>query len=231
VSRILVVEDDLQIQRLLGLNLTARGYEVSLASTGGRALELASKDDLDLVILDLGLPDLDGVDVIRALRAHTAIPIIVLSARQSSTDKVQALDLGANDYVSKPFDVAELLARVRAATRGHDAGSPTRQVMLGPCVVDLVAKTVERSGSAHGVEKVHLTKTEWHLLELLLRNPGRLLTHRELLTALRGDPDYTDSSYVRIYMGQLRRKLELDPSRPRHLITESGMGYRFQPDL
>jgi two-component system KDP operon response regulator KdpE len=193
------------------------------AGDGTTALTLAAGGDVDVVVLDLGLPDIDGLDVIRALRKVSVVPILVLSARATSGDTVTALDLGADDYVTKPFDVHELLARLRAATRRAQRDA-TEVIAIGPVLVDLAAKVALRDD-----EPVHLTPTEWHLLEILLRNPGRLITQARLLTLLRGAPGHTDPSYLRIYVSQLRRKLELEPARPRHLITEPGMGYRFQP--
>lgn len=223
--RVLIVEDERPLLRALAMNLTARGYEVTEADTGTKALVDAATGEHDVILLDLGLPDLSGLEIIRAVRAYASTPIVVLSARTGSGDKVAALDLGADDYVTKPFNIDELLARLRAATRRASAAEPAPIITIGTVTVDLGAKTAT---SAAG-ERVHLTPTEWHLLESLLRAPGRLITGRTLLTQLRGTPDHTDPSYLRIYMGQLRRKLEPEPSRPRHLITEPGMGYRFQP--
>jgi two-component system KDP operon response regulator KdpE len=226
VTRVLVVDDEPQIVRALRINLRVRGYDVDVAASGGQALELAARHPPDLVILDLGLPDLDGVEVIAGLRGWTSVPIIVLSGRADSADKVEALDAGADDYVTKPFGMAELLARMRAATRRVTPAEDTPQVRLGGLTVDLVAKRVIRPGGAD----VRLTPTEWHLLEALARHPGRLLTHRQLLQEVWG-PGYADATgNLRLYMAQLRRKLEPDPARPRWLLTEPGMGYRFQPD-
>jgi two-component system KDP operon response regulator KdpE len=225
VTRVLIVEDERPLRRALAMNLTARGYEVAEAGTASAALGAASTDDYDLILLDLGLPDLSGMDIIRAVRAYASTPIIVLSARTGSSDKVAALDLGADDYVTKPFSIDELLARLRAATRRAAPLDGPRVVRVGTVSVDLDAKTAT---GADG-ERIHLTPTEWHLLEALVAHPGKLVTGRALLTELRGGPDHTDPSYLRIYVGQLRRKLEPEPSRPRHLITEPGMGYRFQP--
>ena len=227
MTRVLVVEDEPSLLRALAMNLTARGYEVGIAETGTAALTAAARQPPDLILLDLGLPDLGGLDVIRGIRAYdTATPIIVLSARTGSTDKVRALDLGADDYVTKPFGIDELLARLRAlARRSTPAQAVDQRVRVGDVTVDLEAKTaVHDDGAA-----IHLTPTEWHLLEALVRQPGRLVSRRELLTTLRGSPDHTDASYLRIYMGQLRRKLEREPDHPRHLVTEPGMGYRFEP--
>jgi len=225
VTRVLIVEDERPLRRALAMNLTARGYEVIEADTGTAALSAAANGEHDVILLDLGLPDLSGMDVIRAVRAYASTPIIVLSARTGSSDKVAALDLGADDYVSKPFSIEELLARLRAATRRATSLDGPRVVQVGTASIDLDAKTATGDDGEH----VHLTPTEWHLLEVLVRHPGKLVTGRALLTELRGGPDHTDPSYLRIYVAQLRRKLEPQPSRPRHLITESGMGYRFQP--
>jgi two-component system KDP operon response regulator KdpE len=225
VTRVLIVEDERPLRRALAMNLTARGYDVSEADTGTAALSAAAGSEHDVILLDLGLPDLSGMDVIRAVRAYASTPIIVLSARTGSSDKVAALDLGADDYVTKPFSIDELLARLRAATRRVTPLDGPRVVQVGTASIDLDAKTATGPDG----ERVHLTPTEWHLLEALLRQPGKLVTGRALLTELRGGPDHTDPSYLRIYVGQLRRKLEPEPSRPRHLITEPGMGYRFQP--
>jgi two-component system KDP operon response regulator KdpE len=226
VTRLLVVDDEPPLLRALVLNLNHRGYEVSTASTARGALEQIRRLPPDLLILDLGLPDLDGLDVIRELREREpAMPVIVLSARSSSQDKVTALDLGAVDYVAKPFDMNELVARVKATLRRSGVGARTTSVALGDIEIDLVARTATRLDQT----SVHLTPTEWRILDVLLRDPGRLVSGPELLTAVRGDPDHTESSYLRIYLAQLRRKLEPVPSRPRHLITEPGMGYRFRP--
>ena len=208
------------------MNLTARGYEVTEADSGTAALTAAASLEHDVIVLDLGLPDMSGLDVIRAVRGYASTPIVVLSARTETREKVAALDYGADDYVTKPFSIDELLARLRSATRrGGSAPEADDVVMIGPTRVDLAAKTVTTESG----ESMHLTPTEWHLLETLLRHPSKLITGRALLTQLRGTPEHTDPSYLRIYMSQLRKKLEPEPSRPRHLITEPGMGYRFQP--
>ncbi len=225
MTRVLVVDDERSLLRALAMNLVARGYAVTEADTGTKALTAAADAEYDVILLDLGLPDVGGLDVIRAVREYTTTPIIVLSARAGSSDKVQALDLGADDYVTKPFSMEELLARLRAATRRASTADAAPPVTIGDVQVDLAAKTASRGDG----ERIHLTPTEWHLLEMLLRHPGKLITGRALLTELRGAPEHTDPSYLRIYMAQLRRKLEPEPSRPRHLITEPGMGYRFQP--
>jgi two-component system KDP operon response regulator KdpE len=225
MTLVLVVEDEPSMLRALQLNLTARGYRVRTAEDGTSALNELGVQEPAVVVLDLGLPDIDGLDVIRAIRSSSQVPIVVLSARIGSNDKVAALDLGADDYVTKPFEMNELLARLRAATR-RSSPEPHRgeEVRFGRAEVHLDAKRVTMAG-----EPVHLTRTEWRLLELLLRNPEKLITQRQLLIALRGQPDHTDPSYLRIYMAQLRKKLENDPARPRHLLTEPGMGYRFAP--
>jgi two-component system, OmpR family, KDP operon response regulator KdpE len=246
MTRVLVIDDEPQILRALRINLRARRYEVSVAATGTEALEVAAAHPPDLVILDLGLPDMDGVDVIGGLRGWTSVPIIVLSGRADSTDKVEALDAGADDYVTKPFGMDELLARMRAAVRRTPAAEVPPRVRLGDLTVDLAAKRVTRDAgggsriraeateTAGGAEPqadggIRLTPTEWHLLEVLLRNPGKLLSHRQLLNDVWG-PGYDNAGgNLRLYMAQLRRKLEPDPARPRWLVTEPGMGYRYQP--
>ena len=240
----LVVDDEPQILRALRINLRVRHYDVDVAATGAEALEHAARHPPDLVILDLGLPDLDGVEVIEGLRGWTKAPIIVLSGRADSVDKVEALDAGADDYVTKPFGVEELLARMRAAVRRTGTAEDLPRIRLGDLVVDLAAKRVIRQApvpagmDAAGpdpadrapADDIRLTPTEWHLLEVLLRNPGKLLSRNQLLTEVWG-PGYADATgNLRLYMAQLRRKLEPDPARPRWLITEPGMGYRYQPD-
>jgi len=243
MTRVLVVDDEPQILRALRINLRVRDYEVHVAATGAEALEVAGRYPPDLVILDLGLPDLDGVEVIEGLRGWTKVPIIVLSGRADSVDKVEALDAGADDYVTKPFGVEELLARMRAAVRRTGTPEDLPRIRLGQLVIDLAAKRVIRqspvpAGGTAGAEPaggtapedIRLTPTEWHLLEVLLRNPGKLLSRNQLLTEVWG-PGYADATgNLRLYMAQLRRKLEPDPARPRWLITEPGMGYRYQPD-
>jgi two-component system KDP operon response regulator KdpE len=224
MTRVLVVDDEPQILRGLGTNLRARGYDVETAPDGERALEVAARTHPDVVILDLGLPGIDGVDVIRGLRAWTATPIIVLSARDQERDKVEALDAGADDYVSKPFGMDELLARLRAAERRVTPGDEDAVVVTDDFRVDLSAKRV---GGTDG--DIRLTPTEWHLVEILIRHPGKLVSQRQLLQEVWG-PQYQDeTNYLRVYMAQIRRKLEPDPARPRYFITEPGMGYRFEP--
>ena len=221
----LVVDDEPQIVRALQINLKARGYEVHLAGTGTSALKVAAQHPPELVILDLGLPDFDGVDVIRGLRGWTDAPILVLSGRTDQTDKVEALDADADDYVTKPFGIDELLARMRAVLRRSNIAQDQPIVTVGGAVVDLAAKRVTLENG----EDIRLTPTEWHLLEVLVRNPGKLMSQRQLLTEVWGPGYETASGNLRFYMGQLRRKLEPDPARPKHLLTEPGMGYRFEP--
>jgi two-component system, OmpR family, KDP operon response regulator KdpE len=224
VTNVLIVEDEPQLLRALAINLRARRYDVQTAADGTTALSLAGRWPPDLVILDLGLPDIDGIDVIHGLRGWTQIPIVVLSARQDQADKVAALDAGADDYVTKPFGMDELLARLRAALRRATAENDQPAVTIGAFTVDLAGKTVTGGG-----ETVRLTPTEWHLLEVLVRNPGKLVGQPQLLREVWGPGYETQANYLRVYMAQLRRKLEADPARPRHLLTEPGLGYRFQP--
>ncbi len=224
-TRVLVVDDDEQIRRTLRINLRAHGYDVTVAADGAAALRAAADTRPDVVVLDLGLPDLEGTEVIAGLRGWTAVPIIVLSARAESTDKVQALDAGADDYVTKPFGMAELLARLRAAVRrAATTGTDGEAVVeAGDLHIDLAAKRVARGG-----EDVHLTPTEWGVLELLVRHRGKLVGQKDLLRTVWGPAYGTETNYLRVYLAQLRRKLEAEPARPRHLITEPGMGYRFE---
>jgi two-component system, OmpR family, KDP operon response regulator KdpE len=229
MMRVLVVDDEPQILRALTINLRARHYDVITAATGADALASATAHPPDLVILDLGLPDLDGVDVVRGLRGWCTAPIIILSGRTDSADKVDALDAGADDYLTKPFGVDELMARLRAVSRRATPADDNPIVTFGPATVDLAARRVTLSAGASRLE-VPLTPTEWHLLEVMVRHPGKLISQRQLLTEVWG-PGYENASgNLRLYMAQLRRKLEADPGRPRHLLTEPGMGYRFQPD-
>ncbi|PWI14972.1 DNA-binding response regulator [Streptomyces sp. Act143] len=227
MTRVLVIEDEPQIVRALVINLKARKYEVDAAHDGATALRLAAARHPDVVVLDLGLPDMDGVEVIRGLRGWTRVPILVLSARHSSDEKVQALDAGADDYVTKPFGMDELLARLRAAVRRAEPAGPgegdVTTVETEEFTVDLAAKKVNRGG-----KDVRLTPTEWHLLEVLVRNTGRLVSQKQLLQEVWGPSYGTETNYLRVYMAQLRRKLEADPSHPEHFITEPGMGYRFE---
>ncbi|HEX6683599.1 MAG TPA: response regulator [Candidatus Limnocylindrales bacterium] len=226
MTKVLIVDDEPQILRALRINLRARDYDVEVAADGASALRTASAYHPDLIVLDLGLPDMDGVDVIRGVRGWSDAPIIVLSGRAGSGDKVVALDAGADDYVTKPFGVDELLARMRAATRRHGAHSTRPTVVrIGAHTVDIANHRV--SGGHPGDQDVRLTPTEWHLLSTLVRNPGRLVSQRQLLQEVWGPQYESETNYLRQYMAQLRRKLEPDPAHPRQLITEPGMGYRF----
>jgi two-component system KDP operon response regulator KdpE len=220
--RVLVVDDEPQIVRALRINLNVRGFEVVSAASGGEALRVAANFHPDIVILDLGLPDIDGIDVIAGLRGWTDVPILVLSARTDSADTVEALDAGADDFVTKPFGMDELLARLRAALRRgpHTVADPV--VVTEDFTVDLATKTVVREGAS-----VHLTRTEWGVLELLVRNEGKLVSQKDILRTVWGPGHERETHYLRIYLGQLRQKLERDPASPVHLITETGMGYRF----
>jgi two-component system KDP operon response regulator KdpE len=222
--RILVVDDDRQLLRALRINHTARGYEVHLAPDGVSALAAAGRQPLDLVIVDLGLPDMDGVEVVEGIRGWSAVPVIVLSARHLEQSKVRALDAGADDYVTKPFGMDELLARIRAALRRAVPAVEEPVVTTDAFTVDLSARRVTRDGA-----DVRLTPTEWHVLEVLVRNAGKLVAHRQLLQEVWGPRYESETNYLRVYLAQLRAKLEPDPARPRHLLTEPGMGYRFQP--
>jgi len=225
VTRVVVVDDEPQILRALSINLRARGYDVRTASSGTEALSVSAAHRPEVVVLDLGLPDMDGAEVIAGLRGWTTVPILVLSGRSGSSDKVEALDAGADDYVTKPFGMDELLARLRAVLRRGGQGVEEQAVVaLGDASVDLAARRVVRDGA-----DVHLTPTEWHLLEVLVRHPGRLMSQRQLLAEVWGPGYETAQGNLRLYMGQLRRKLEPDAARPRHLVTEPGMGYRFEP--
>jgi two-component system, OmpR family, KDP operon response regulator KdpE len=219
--RVLLVDDDATLRRTLGIALRAAGHEALLVADGRSALQALREDRPDVVVLDLGLPDVSGVEVLRELRAWSTIPVVVLSARAESTEKVQALDLGADDYVTKPFGMDELLARVRASARR--AGSDVPVLEAGELVIDLPARRVTKAGTV-----VRLTPTEWGLLEMLVRTPGRLVTQQDLLHEVWGPSYGRETNYLRVYVGGLRKKLEDDPAHPRHLITEPGMGYRFE---
>jgi two-component system KDP operon response regulator KdpE len=226
VTKVLVVDDEPSLGKALMINLRARGYEVDLVVDGRSALDRAARGHPDVVVLDLGLPDLDGIEVIAGIRGWSAVPIIVLSARSTSDEKVDALDAGADDYLTKPFAMSELLARVRAAVRRAAvpaAAEANPVVQTAAFTIDLARRTVTR----HGVQ-VRLTPTEWSLLETLTRNAGRLVPQRQLLHEVWGPGYEKESHYLRVYLAQLRRKLEPDPSHPVHLITEPGMGYRLE---
>jgi two-component system KDP operon response regulator KdpE len=224
VTRVLVVDDEPSILRALRINLTARKYEVTTATDGASGLAAVARDRPDVIILDLGLPDMDGTEIIHGVRGWTTTPIIVLSAWEQESQKVAALDAGADDYVTKPFGMDELLARLRAAVR-RAAPAPDEPVIVTPdFTVDLAAKQVTRGDFG----TVRLTPTEWQILEILVRNAGRLVTQRQLLHEVWGPAYETEGNYLRVYLAQLRRKLEPEPSQPRYLLTAPGMGYRFR---
>ncbi|MGI8418777.1 MAG: response regulator [Nakamurella sp.] len=225
MNTVLVVDDDPALARALGINLRAHGYEVTLAHTGKAALDAVAKVRPGVVILDLGLPDMDGVEVLEGIRGWTAVSVIVLSARSNSAEKVEALDAGADDYVTKPFGMDELLARIRVAVRrvAPSADGEVEVVTTADFEIELAAHRVMRGGEA-----VRLTPTEWALLEVLVRNVGKLVPQKQLLTEVWGPAYERETHYLRVYLAQLRRKLEPDPSRPRYLITEPGVGYRFE---
>jgi two-component system KDP operon response regulator KdpE len=227
MTHVLVVDDEPQIVRALTISLTARDYIVTSAHTGQEALDLARSTLPDIVVLDLGLPDIDGIEVVRALREHSPVPIIILSGRNQGASKVRALDAGADDYVTKPFDLEELLARLRAAERRAPVVDSPLLITVGDLTIDLQAHRVSK-GDDSSID-VRLTPTEWQLLEVLARNPGKLITQKNLLRAINRANYVDESHYLRQFMNQLRRKLEPDPARPRYLLTEPGMGYRFQP--
>jgi two-component system KDP operon response regulator KdpE len=225
VTDVLLVEDDDNLRRALALTLRARGHQIIDVATGGAAVTEVARRKLDVIILDLGLPDMDGVEVIRRIRQSGATPIIVLSARRDEADKVRALDAGADDYLTKPFGVDELLARMRASIRRSGRGTDERTVTTADFVIDLGMKNVTTPAG----EAIHLTPTEWGVLEVLVKANGLLVSAADLLAEVWG-PGYDDqTNYLRVYVGQLRRKLEPDPTRPRYLITSPGLGYRFQP--
>ena len=225
MTRVLIVDDDPQLLRALRINLTARGYQVDLATRAAEALITAANHPPDLVILDLGLPDTDGVTVVTGLRGWTHVPILVLSARDSEQAKIAALDAGADDYVTKPFGMGELAARIRAALRRRAGTTPGEPVVRTDAfTIDLAT---HRASTKDG--PVRITPTEWHLLEILVRNPDRLVTQHHLLTEVWGPAYTSETNYLRVHLANLRRKLEPDPARPRYLITEPGHGYRFQP--
>jgi two-component system KDP operon response regulator KdpE len=220
--KLLIADDDPQMVRALRITLAAHGYDVTAAADGAAAVALASETRPDIIVLDLGMPRLDGIEVIHALRGWTTAPIIVVSGRTGSVDKVEALDAGADDFVTKPFQIDELLARLRALSRRATPTTVESTVAFGDVEIDLAAKTVTRAGT-----RVHLTPTEWRMLEHLARNPGTLVTRQDLLKRIWGSEQVSDSGYLRLYMSQLRKKLEASPAEPAHLLTESGMGYRL----
>ena len=221
-GRVLVVDDDAGILKTLELNLRARGYVADLASTGEEALRLAATRHPDLVILDLGLPGIDGLDVVRGIRASAATPILVLSGRDSRGAKVEALDLGADDFVTKPFGMDELFARVRACMRRVASPDVDLVVETPDFTIDFAAKRVTRAGLA-----VRLTPRQWRIVEVLVRGTGRLVTHEQLLREVWGPGYGTEKNYLRVFMTQIRQRLEPEPSRPRYFVTEPGIGFRF----
>lgn len=222
--KVLIADDDPQMLRALRITLGAKGYDVVTAGDGAEAVRVAIDEHPDLVMLDLGMPRLDGVEVIEAIRGWASTPILVVSGRTGAADKVEALDAGADDYVTKPFQIDELLARIRALTRRIPTQEADPVVRFADVVVDLAARTVTKGGAL-----VRLTPTEWHMLGVLLRSPSRLVTRQALLQELWGTHQVRDTGYLRLYVSQLRKKLEPEPAHPRHLLTEAGMGYRFEP--
>ncbi|WP_427005100.1 response regulator [Pseudarthrobacter sp. H2] len=224
MTGVLVVDDDPHLLKVLKIALEANGYTVTTAADGRSALLAVTQHPLELIILDLGLPDIDGTTVIRRIRSWNRVPVLVLSARHTSDDKVEALDAGADDYLTKPFGPDELLARLRALLRRASEQHQEPVITTDSFTVDLANHRVTRDGN-----DVRLTPTEWNVLELLVRNPEKLITHRQLLSEVWGPAYAKDSNYLRVYMAQLRRKLEPDTGNPRHLLTEAGIGYRFQP--
>ncbi|MFL5816479.1 MAG: response regulator [Conexibacter sp.] len=224
MRRVLIVEDEDGLRRALAINLRAHGYTPDVAADGTAALRVAAQHPPDAVVLDLGLPDMEGVEVIEGLRGWSQAPILVLSARSGEHDKVLALDAGADDYVTKPFGMDELLARLRAALRRSPSGADVPAVTIGETTVDFAAKRATRGDDG---EAIRLTPTEWHLLEVLVQHEGKLVPHRQLLQEVWGPRYETETNYLRVYLAQLRRKLEREPARPRHLLTEPGVGYRF----
>jgi two-component system KDP operon response regulator KdpE len=223
-SRVLVVDDETQIRRTVGINLRAHGFEVDLAGTGEEALDLAARNHPDAVLVDLGLPGIGGIEVIEGIRGWSRVPIIVLSVRDTEADKVAALDAGADDYVTKPFGMGELLARLRAALRRVLPGDEEPVIETRDFRIELDAKRVIRNGA-----ELRLTPTEWHLIEVLVRNRGKLVPQQQLLHEVWGPEYHDETGNLREYIARLRRKLEPEPSRPRYLATEAGLGYRFEP--
>ena len=226
MTRILVVDDEPQIRKALGVNLRARGYEVDLAATGEEALMLAAGNHPDLVLLDIGLPGIDGIEVVEGLRGWTTVPIIMLSVRDAEDDKVRALDAGADDYVTKPFGMNEVLARLRAALRRHQPLPEEPIVRTSSFQLDLAQKS-----AMVGSDVRHLTPTEWSIVEVLVRHPGRLVTQRHLLQEVWGPQYEHETNYLRVHLAAIRKKLEPTPARPRYFVTEPGIGYRFEPEV
>lgn len=227
--KILIADDDPQILRALRITLSVRGYEIVTAVNGTHAVDEAIRHSPDLFMLDLGMPELNGIEVIHAIRGWTEAPILVVSGRTGAADKVDALDAGADDYVTKPFSIDELLARIRALTRRVPNQEVSAVTQIADVTIDLAARSITRSTET-GREIIRLTPTEWEVLGLLVRNAGKLVSRQMLLTEIWGSEHITDTGYLRLYISQLRKKIEPDPGRPRYLLTESGMGYRFQPD-
>lgn len=226
MSTILVVDDEAQIRKALTINLTARGYQVDVAASGEEALKHAAAHPPDLVLLDIGLPGMDGVEVIEGLRGWTTVPIIILSVRDGEADKVRALDAGADDYVTKPFGMNEVLARLRAALRRHQPLPEQPVVSTSAFAVDLGEKIASLTDGTH----VHLTPIEWAIVESLVRHAGRLVTQRQLLQQVWGPQYEHETNYLRVHLAAIRKKLEPEPSRPRYFLTEPGIGYRFEPE-
>jgi len=226
MTRILVVDDEAQIRKALSVNLSARGYDVDLAASGEEALAHAAAHHPDLVLLDIGLPGIDGVAVVEGLRGWTTVPIIMLSVRDDEADKVRALDAGADDYVTKPFGMNEVLARLRAALRRHQPAPEQPMVTTEAFVIDLAQKSATLPTGEH----VHLTPTEWSIVEALVRHPGRLVTQRQLLQQVWGPQYEHETNYLRVHLAAIRKKLEPEAGRPRYFVTEPGIGYRFEPD-
>lgn len=227
--KILIADDDPQILRALRVTLGARGYEIITAANGTEAVNAAIDHRPDIFMLDLGMPELDGIQVIQGLRGWTQAPILVVSGRTGAADKVEALDAGADDYVTKPFSIDELLARIRALTRRVPNQETAPITRIADIAIDLAAKSITRT-TPSGPELVRLTPTEWQVLDILVRNAGNLVSRQSLLTEIWGSEHITDTGYLRLYIAQLRKKIEPDPRNPRYLLTESGMGYRFRPD-
>lgn len=227
--KILIADDDPQILRALRITLTAKGYTVFIANDGAQAIAAAIDHHPDIYLLDLGMPQLDGIEVIQAIRGWSQAPILVVSGRSGAADKVEALDAGADDYITKPFAVEELLARIRALSRRVVQDDTSPVVRLGDTVIDLAAHSVTRPGTgSEGVRQIRLTPTEWQFIEILIRNAGKLVTRKTILTSIWGTEHVEDTGYLRLYVSQLRRKLEVDPANPVYLLTEPGMGYRLE---
>lgn len=224
--RILIADDDPQILRALRITLTAKGYQIFTAADGAEAITAAIDQHPDIFLIDLGMPQLDGIEVIHGIRGWSQAPILVVSGRAGAADKVEALDAGADDYITKPFSVEELLARIRALTRRLPQEPAAPVVHLGPVTIDLAAHSVTRE-TPDGTKQIRLTPTEWQFIEILIRNAGKLVTRQTILTTIWGTEHAEDTGYLRLYVSQLRRKLEDDPANPQHLLTEPGMGYRL----